>query len=120
MDFDRQTSRNRAPKTRVCTLRVAGKTGQLSLGHRYRSATSSPALGALLESLWPATKTTQGLGTETTQVQFPKLACDWFSPCEQKFPLRPNSKTGSENEGMPLEGCRQNRSTVPCVAPLQN
>src|SRR5438132_198030 len=102
-----------ARKTRVYPLRVTGKTGRLSFGHRYHSTTSIPALGALPESLWPATETARGLGTETTQVQFPKQAYDWFAPCEQKLPLRLNSKTGSENKGMPPEGCRQNRSVVP-------
>src|SRR5438128_2085853 len=102
-----------AQKMRVCPLRVAGKIGRLSLGHRYSSTTSSPALGVLPESLWPATETARGLGAETTQIQFPKLACDWFAPCERKLPLRPNSKIGSENEGMSPKGHRQNWSAVP-------
>src|SRR5438105_13781914 len=40
-----------AQKTRVCPMRVVGKTGRPSTGHRYHSATSSPAPGALHESL---------------------------------------------------------------------
>src|SRR6266540_4031470 len=40
-----------ARKMRVCPMRVAGKTGRPSTGFRYHSATSSPAPGALHESL---------------------------------------------------------------------
>src|SRR6266540_198176 len=40
-----------ARKTRVCPMRVAGKTDRPSTGRRYYSATSSPAPGALPESL---------------------------------------------------------------------
>src|SRR5437868_6956806 len=72
-----------ARKTRVCPLRVTDKTDRLSLGHRYRSATSSLALGALPESLWPATKTARGLGTETTQVQFPNWLATSLLPASE-------------------------------------
>src|SRR6266540_1742869 len=74
-------------KTRVCPMRVASKTGRPSTGHRYHSATSSPAPGALPKSL--------GLLHES-----------------ENLPLRPYQKIGSDNEDIPHEGHRQNRSAI--------
>ena len=58
-------------------MQVAGKPNRATGTARH---TSSPALGAAPASLSPATETARGLGTKTTQAQFPKLTCDWFAP----------------------------------------
>src|SRR5205085_601584 len=72
--FDHRDTRNRTPfdsksssEHEGIPLRIARKTGQLSFRRWYRSATSSPALGALLESHKSSTDTARGLSTETTQ-----------------------------------------------------
>src|SRR5438128_2273419 len=74
-----------AQKTRVCPMRVAGKTGRLSIGRRYHSATSSPAPGALLESVGQPPNLLGGWAPKPLRHSFPKLACDWFAPCERKI-----------------------------------
>ena len=66
-------------------MRVAGKTGGPSTGHRYRSATSIPAPGALLESLGQPPNLLGGWALKPLRHCFPKLACDWFAPCKRKF-----------------------------------
>src|SRR5436190_2079811 len=62
---------------------------------------------------WSVTELARGLGSETTQACFPKTCLRLVCSMRAKnLPLRLYSKTGSENEGMPHEGCRQNRSAV--------
>src|SRR5216110_2560043 len=74
-----------ARNTRICPMRVAGKTGRMSSGRRYHSATSSPAPGALHESLGQPPNLLGGWAPKPLRHGFPKLACDWFAPCERKF-----------------------------------
>src|SRR5207237_8357318 len=91
--FDRRTSSTSgvvlmlgpARKTRVCPMRVVSKTGRPSTGHLYHSATSSPAPGALPESLGQPLNLLGGWAPKPLRHDFPQLACDRFAPCEQKF-----------------------------------
>ena len=96
-------------------MRVAGKTDRPSTGRRYHSATSSPAPGALPESLGQPPNLLGGWAPKPLRHGFPKLACDWFAPCERKFattailkdqlkkmrvcPMRVVSKTGRPSLG---------------------
>src|SRR6266508_654080 len=74
-----------ARKTRVCPMRVADKTGRPSTGCQYHSASSSPAPGALPESLGQPPNLLGGWAPKPLRHGFPKLACDWFAPCERRF-----------------------------------
>src|SRR5438105_3186519 len=74
-----------ARKRGVCPMRVAGKTDQLSIGRWYHSATSSPTPGALPESLGQPPNLLGGWIPKPLRHGFPKLACDWFAPCERRI-----------------------------------
>src|SRR5438132_8088847 len=79
-------------------MRVTGKTGRPSIGCHYHSATSSPAPGALPKSLGQPPNLLGGWAPKPLRHYFPKLACDWFAPCERKichhgYTQRPARKT---------------------------
>src|SRR6266540_2687890 len=74
-----------ARKTRVCPMRVTGKTGRPSAGHRYHLATFNPAPDVLHESLGQPPNLLGSWAPKPLRHGFPKLACDWFAPCERKI-----------------------------------
>src|SRR5207244_182000 len=86
-----------ARKTRVCPMRVAGKTGRPSTGCRYHSATSSPAPGALHESLGQPPNLLRGWAPKPLRHGSQNWLATGLLYVSEKLATALNSKTGSKN-----------------------